>query len=298
MTMNGGSAVARPGERPRPGWRRRAGLALACACLLLAGCGGLRPKSGNTQAEIEAWARGAGYQASTLASSPFRLFSLLRVRRPSPLLVIYVEGDGSGRPSPYRAFEPTPRIPHALHMAQHDPSPAVAYLARPCQYLRDADLPACDSQHWVPQRFSADVLDSMAAAVDELKRRSGAERVSFVGYGGGGVIAVMLAGGRDDVAEVITVASPLSLAGWVARNRLGWINPALDPIEQAPLAPSVAVTHFVGGRDDVVAPEFSASYVGRVGGKLIYLADFGHDCCWDREWPWLLEQARGEKSAP
>ncbi|MFC5301757.1 alpha/beta hydrolase [Azospira restricta] len=274
-----------------------AALAIAAA-LLLAGCAGIMPKSGATQAEIESWATPRGYQAATLETRPFRLFSLLRQRRADSLLVIYIEGDGNRRPSPYRPIEPTPRTPHALRMAHQDESPLVAYLARPCQYLADAALPSCDSQHWVERRFEEEVIASMLAAVDELKRRSGARRVSLVGYGGGGTVATLLAGRRQDVVELITVAAPLALADWAALNRLGPLPAASDPAEQPALPRTLRATHFVGGEDEVVPPAFTASYVGRRGGELIYVADFGHDCCWAEEWPWLLERARGRESSP
>lgn len=277
---------------------RFAWVTLLCAALLAGGCAGLKPPASNSQAVIEAWAADNGYRAVTIPSSPYRLFSLLRQRRQSDELVIYIEGDGTGRPSPFRPFEPTPRTPHALRMADRDASPMVAYLARPCEYLSDANLPACDSQHWVTERYSADVLDAMAAGVDDLKRRSGAARLRLVGYAGGGVVATMLAVNRDDVSAVITVASPLALAQWLARNRLGWINPALDPFEQRSLAGQMPTVHFIGGRDDIVSPEFPVNYVHKLGGTLIYIEDFDHECCWANDWPWLLEQAHGEQSAP
>lgn len=281
--------------------RIRAGIGAAVAAfagLLLGGCAGLVPKTGATQAEIESWAMVRGYQAETVESKPFRLFTLLRQRRADPVLVIYIEGDGSGRPSPYKPFEPTPRTPRALQMAHQDESPLVAYLARPCQYLADALHPGCDSQHWVARRYSQEVLASMHAAVDDLKRRSGARRISLVGYAGGGAIATLLAGRRSDVVELITVAAPLALAEWVDRNMVGPLDPADDPIGRPSLPADLPVTHFVGGEDDVVPPLFTARFVSRRGGELIYITDFGHDCCWAEEWPWLLERARGKETSP
>ncbi|MBI2307118.1 MAG: hypothetical protein HYU78_07415 [Rhodocyclales bacterium] len=278
--------------------RAGVGAAAVCAGLLLGGCAGLGPKSGATLAEIESWATGHGYRAETVESKPFRLFTLLRQRRADPVLVIYVEGDGSGRPSPYKPFEPTPRTPQALRMAHQDDSPMVAYLARPCQYLADAAHPGCDSQHWVARRYSAAVLESMNTAVDDLKRRSGARTISLVGYAGGGAIATLLATRRQDVGELITVAAPLALAEWVDLNMVGPLDPADDPIERPSLPAALPATHFVGGEDDVVPPLFTARFVSRRGGQLIYITDFGHDCCWAEEWPWLLERARGRETSP
>jgi esterase/lipase len=52
----------------------------------------------------------------------------------------------------------------------------------------------------------------MDAAVTALKRASGASRLRLVGYSGGGVMAMLLAARRDDVAQVVTIAAPLRLA--------------------------------------------------------------------------------------
>ncbi len=56
--------------------------------------------------------------------------------------------------------------PLVLRMAIADPSAAVAYLGRPCQYLRTEDLLKCDPQLWMRARFSDEAVAAMS-----LRRR-------------------------------------------------------------------------------------------------------------------------------
>lgn len=271
-------------------------LIAASVCLLGAGCAG----SGFSASEggrvaVETWAGARGFRAVAIASPPFDLFSLLRQRHPHPegILVIYIEGDGAPWPSAYQPpRDPTPRPPQALLLAEQDPSPSVAYLARPCQYLDDGARRRCASEYWAGRRYSPEVLEAMNAALDTLKQRSGARQLSLVGYSGGGVIAALLASRRPDVSELITIAAPLALSEWVATNGLSPLYGSLDPLTQPPLQTGVQATHFVGARDNIVAPALVAHYVAERGGRLVQVDDFDHDCCWQRDWPSLLARAR------
>lgn len=275
----------------------RAALACAAFCFLAAGCAGTE-SFGGTRQRVEDWAAARGFRAETVAAGDFVLFSMLRGAGGEAVLPVYIEGDGAPWPSMFRPpRDPTPPKPLALALAARDAAPAAAYLGRPCQYLDAAPRRDCDVAYWSSRRFAPEVVDAMDRAVSRLKQRAGAQRVRLVGHSGGGVIAVLLAMRRDDVAGLITVAAPLSLSAWTAAHGLSALERALDPLDQA-AAPPAGSVHFAGGRDEVVPPAIIEGFVRRRGGRLEVLAEFDHDCCWARDWPILLRRARKEEKTP
>src|SRR6056297_103827 len=104
-------------------------------------------------------AESAGLAAETLDAGAFVLHA--RLRRPAaavPRLVVFLEGDGFAwidRATPSR--DPTPHRPVALALAAASQQPAVAYLARPCQWVDGADRRGCDARWWTTHRLAPDV---------------------------------------------------------------------------------------------------------------------------------------------
>ena len=95
---------------------------------------------------------------------------------------------------------------------------------------------------------------------------------------------------RTDVVQLVTIASPLSVAEWTSWHQVTALTDSLDPGTQAGLLPRAV--HFVGGKDSVVPPEVVRGFAGRTGGSLRVVHDFDHQCCWSRDWPRLLEEVR------
>src|SRR5262245_38592820 len=119
----------------------------------------------------------------------FQHVVFLRTGEPSTTLHVYLDGDGTpwrrGRPAP----DPTPTNPLVLDLMALDRAPSV-YVGRPC-YHGLADAPGCSSILWTAERYSAAIVSSMEAAVREVMRRSGAERLAWMGYSGGGTLAAL-----------------------------------------------------------------------------------------------------------
>ena len=273
----------------------KAALANTAFCFLGVGCAGTEPFGGSRQ-HVEEWAALRGFRAEIIEAGGFGLYSLRRGAAVD--VTIYIEGDGAPWPSVFQPpRDPTPLRPVALAMAAADPSPAVAYLGRPCQYLDEGQRKDCDVAWWSSRRFAPEALAAMDAAVDRIRERTGAQRVRLVGYSGGGVIAALLAMRRDDVKALVTVAAPLSLGAWVAAHGLTPLEDAPDPLLVQAALPGRG-THFAGGRDAVVRPAIVAAFVRRHGGRLETVADFDHDCCWARDWPVLLRRAGLEEQMP
>lgn len=192
------------------------------------------------------------------------------------VLTVVVEGDGRahdarGRP----AADPTPADPVGFAIARAWPEGPVAWLGRPCQYVRDADH-ACRVADWTTDRFSPAAIDLLDRGVDALKAETGASRVQLVGWSGGGVAALALARRRSDVAGLMTVAAPLDVAAW---TRFHGLTP-LDAPSVEPLA--TAQAHIFGSRDRVTPPSVGVDAARRLAGGrgVVEVWDERHDCCW------------------
>jgi dienelactone hydrolase len=259
---------------------------LSAAFLLLVSCTGLPDARQRLAQESE---RG-GFVRIDGPPGPQGLYALLRDAGKDETLSIYIEGDGAAWPTRWHPpDDPTPEGTLVFDMLLADPAPKRAYLARPCQYLDSPALAACSPESWTRARFADAAVGAMDAAVTALKRASGASRLRLVGYSGGGVMAMLLAARRDDVAQVVTIAAPLRLAAWTTRHGLSPLQGTDPDTLNRHWPPAV---HFAGARDEVVPLDIVAEFARRSGGRLVAMPDFDHHCCWSRDWPRLLEKAR------
>jgi hypothetical protein len=264
-----------------------------CAAILflMSGCAAV-DSSLATRAAVSSWARDRGFEPAPLRAGAFELFALSRVSASSESLTIYIEGDGAPWGTPYHPpRDPTPREPVALTLAAADGARNVAWIARPCQYLSDAELSRCGSEYWTGRRFAPEVIEAYDDAVTRLKVAARARDVKLAGYSGGGVIAVLVAMRRKDVALVMSVAAPLSLSDWVARHGLSPLSGSLDPAAQRPASRDLPGIHFAGANDTIVPPGIIERFVQSHGGRLETVAGFDHNCCWARDWRRLLSRA-------
>lgn len=263
--------------------------------LQTAGCSSLNAVGGSRQALAD-WAAERGFAAMAMPAGDFDLAAV--VRRPATAvetLTLYIEGDGAAWPTPYRPpRDPTPARPVSLALAAADPAPAVAYLGRPCQYLEPEALARCSMDYWTERRFAPEVVAAYDAAASQLKAAMHARRLRLVGYSGGGVIAALLAGRRDDVDALVTVAAPLALAEWTKWHAATPLAGSLDPAAAPPAG--VAGVHFVGGLDRTVPAAIVERYARAQGGRVEVIPGFDHECCWTREWAALLALSLEEKA--
>ncbi|HQW20581.1 MAG TPA: hypothetical protein PLI90_07905 [Rhodocyclaceae bacterium] len=271
--------------------------ALVSAAFLFgtAGCAVLSSPDtpGNLQ-DILGKAREHGFVQQSIQAGAFRLAGYVRHSdTPADIFTLYIEGDGAPWPTPFSPpNDPTPLRPTALEMALADPGAAVAYMARPCQYLTADALRQCDSAWWTERRFAPEVVAAYDEVVDQLKSKFLARHIRLVGYSGGGVMAVLLAAQRKDIESVLTVAAPLSVGEWVAWHGASSLMESLDPAllgTDTHLPPSV---HFVGGNDKTVPVPVVESFVRHMGGWVVIVPGFDHECCWARDWAKLLEHPK------
>jgi pimeloyl-ACP methyl ester carboxylesterase len=276
------------GSRARNAWLT----GLLSAVLL--GCAQTPPPA-QRLIQADALARAHGWQASRLQTTSFELVAYLPAHPDAANdLTVYIEGDGFAWVTPdHPSTDPTPVQPMGLRLALAQPTGHAAYLARPCQYV-DAEHAHCPQPYWTALRFAPEVVTSLSEAVDQLKPRFAATRVTLVGYSGGATLAALLAARRTDVAGLITVAGNLDHAAWTAYHRASPLTGSLNPADDVDRLQSMPQLHLAGGRDANIPPDLTRAFIARfsrpVSPGMRVIDSFDHQCCWAEKWP-LLWQA-------
>lgn len=271
----------------------------ALAATLLAACVSV-PSPAERRATAEALAALRRWESRAVDAGVFRLMT----RAPTHFaadgaLAIYVEGDGlAWIASDLPSTDPTPVTPLALQLALAQPTGNAAYVARPCQYV-DAGRSGCASRWWMAGRFAPDVIEAVDRAIDTLKSRAGARRLTLVGYSGGGAVAALVAARRTDVERLVTVAGNLDHGAWTRHHRLPPLDGSLDAAHARDALRGVRQWHFAGGRDTVVPPfiadGFAAGFPADARPVVRHVADNDHRCCWAEQWPRLWSEIHGTK---
>ncbi|MEA1938193.1 MAG: alpha/beta hydrolase [Pseudomonadota bacterium] len=196
------------------------------------------------------------------------------------LLTVWLEGDGHAMDRLKEASDdPSPHDPVALRLAAADPARPIAWLARPCQYrLPD---PACRTLDWTSARYGPRILDSLNAALDSLKARTGAHRLRLAGFSGGGVVAVLLAARRNDIAQITTIAAPLDTDAWTAHHGVSPLTGSLNPMDVAEQVVHIQQTHYAGGNDKIVPSAVMRNFADNA---LVVVPDMNHNN-WPDIWP-------------
>lgn len=261
---------------------------LVCVTLL-AGCAGPGPATGTARA----LAARAGLEWEQVRAGRFDLAVAGRGLPGARSLVVYVEGDGRAWRSRERlSRDPTPRHATGLALAARDRSPAVLYVARPCQFVGTGPEVGCDARYWSTHRYAEEVVDSVDRAIDGAVAVADSPRLVLVGYSGGGAVAALVAARRTDVACLVTVAANLDVAAWTAHHDLTPLAGSLDPAAQASRLRGVAQVHLAGADDSTVPVAVLDAYLAALGNAAAVerrvVPGFDHECCWADEWPQLL----------
>jgi pimeloyl-ACP methyl ester carboxylesterase len=206
----------------------------------------------------------------TVGDGTFQIQSLQPKEGYFARLRVYIEGDGrawvtASQPS----ANPTPLSAMVINMTTGDPTPA-AYLARPCQFVVST---SCRPAVWTDRRFSRAAIDSMSSALDALKQRFAVEQFELVGYSGGAAVALILAGERDDVVQLQTLAGNLDPVAWVQAKGLSPLSGSLDPLAYRAKLRSIPQRHFVGSADEVIAPALVHGYSRKVQAQCLQIVE-------------------------
>ena len=265
------------GPRPWAGVCRTVGAllvsALLCACQ-------------SSFQTLQQLAEQHGRHLEVVPGQPFPLAMLAPPeKRATERLRVYLEGDGHAWATATQpSLDPSPRNLLVARLALEDPTPN-AYLARPCQFVTAA---GCSSALWTDRRFSQEVVSSLSQALDRLKQRFGNREFELVGYSGGAALAVLLAGQRDDVTQIQTIAGNLDPGLWVQLKGLSPLNGSLDPMAYRDRVKSLPQRHLLGGRDQVIAGEIAASFRGNLRSsdcnQRVIIPGATHESGWEAAW--------------
>ncbi len=265
----------------------RGGL-LVLFTVVLVGCSAVPPAMQRIHS-AERLASAHGWHPATLDTDSFEIRAFVQDHpAPEKRLTVYIEGDGLAWETLTKISEdPTPTQLMGLKLALNHPDGNAAYLARPCQFVKDLN-PRCRPPVWTGGRFSSDVVQSMNEATSELKAIYGASQIELVGYSGGGAIAALVAAQRTDVVRLITIAGTLDHKVWTEYHNVTPLHGSLNPADFWQALRQVPQVHLVGGSDTSVPKAVVESYLSRFppGQRppLEVIHDFDHLCCWDRDW--------------
>ncbi|HEX5392828.1 MAG TPA: alpha/beta hydrolase [Rhodocyclaceae bacterium] len=261
------------------------------ACLITAGCVTV-PTAQERRATADTQASARSWDSTTLHAGAFDLAAWLPRRIVhDEVLTIYIEGDGlAWLSSDMPSADPTPVTPVGLQLALAQPTGNVAYLARPCQYVTSD---RCERRYWTNERFAPEIVAAENQAVDTLKRRFGAAKLTLVGYSGGAAVAALLAERRRDVVRLITVAGNLDHRAWTTHHRVTPLTGSLNPVDGKVGLATIPQWHFVGERDKIVPPFLAQEFsVGMPSAHVTVVEGYDHKCCWSENWKNLWKDIR------
>ncbi|ANC02675.1 alpha/beta hydrolase family protein [Pseudomonas putida] len=259
-------------------WGR--GVLAVVGALVLAACQSPREALEHRAAEY-------GREVQVLALESFPLLVVAPAQMPTAnVLRVYLEGDGHAWVTPSQpSLDPTPRQTLVVDLAMQDPTPSL-YMARPCQFV---SVPGCTPALWTSRRFSPEVLDSLGQALDRLKARYGNQGFELVGYSGGGALVLLLAGRREDVWQVQTLAGNLSPAEWARMLELTPLEGSLEPLQYRERLARIPQRHLLGAEDRQVPADVAAFYARQLGEarclELVSLPGVTHERGWQQAWP-------------
>lgn len=255
-------------------------LSLLLTSLLLSACA---MTTGERYQQVMQEGKAAGFAPVSFGSAP-PLTGLLRAQAmpstPAYLWVV-IEGDGRAWLNMHEpSMDPTPVDPVGWRLAKDVSQKTVLYLARPCQYLNSDELDACSVTDWTDGRFAEKWVQRLNAAVDQAKRMSSARQIVLAGYSGGGVMAALVAARRDDVALLMTVASPLDHAAWTTHHKVTPLHASLSVVAVQQELARLPQLHVVGADDKVVPPflmqDFLRRYPSDTPAELVTLPGIDH----------------------
>ncbi len=193
------------------------------------------------------------YQYKEIRTPGFILAAWVKETSATAPFHIYIEGDGkaynnSGLPSQ----NPTPKSTLVREMAFEDTAPNVAYLARPCQFVKDT---RCRAEDWTTARFSPRAVASTAAAIQRLSKN---RPVYLYAYSGGALLSGLVIANYPQipVKHWTTYAGLLNHSSWTKYKHLAPLTGSLD-LQQLPKVPQM---HYAGEKDKVIPPELSSQW--------------------------------------
>ncbi len=256
--------------------------------LLLSACTTHSYKSRKQTAETAALE--ANFQQFNFDTVLFQIYGWKKITQPlNKTLVIYIEGDGQAWKTRFKISKnPTPRKPMSLYLAIQDSSVNIIYLARPCQFINLEKSSHCQSKYWGSHRYSQEVIDSYHSVLNQIRHTYNIKKFELVGYSGGGIIAALLAGQRNDITKLITIASNLDHLAWTQYHNISPLSGSLNLYSNQLDFSKINQLHLWGAKDSIVPYEINKNLLDKklnneLSSYIIY-KQFDHSCCWVENW--------------
>ncbi len=275
-------------------WRKRR-LRQALVALLAAGVttGCASPAQKYDSAALSANFSGHTIQGARFHHKIYRNNHALR----GGALHVFIEGDASVKQALRSAPpDPTPRHLLMLRLMQDDKAMAIL-LGRPCYHGTFA-TDNCEIRHLGPERYSAEIVESMILALQNELDYSGAKKVIFFGYSGGGALAILMAAQYPGTAAIVTLAGNLDNTALAAYHKSPPLSGSLNPADLPALPRSVAQLHFFGAKDENVPASLAQKTLTRQNVSPIIFPGIDHECCWRDVWPDIQVQLQSALSRP
>lgn len=222
--------------------------------LLITACGlqtDLRQQSANQIA------RPAFMTERFISADGFKLKAWERMHQNGGVATIYIEGDS-------RVIgKSTPHTPVALTLAARDGAKNLAYLGRPCQFIKFPQAKNCDDSYWKEKLYTEDVIKAYETALDNITTEYDLNGLHLIGYDGGANIATVLAARNKNVISLRTVAGNLNPE--LTNNRLQLDSASIYAIDYGRKLADVPQMHFIGASDRYITPDVYHSYRQTVG---------------------------------
>jgi len=232
-----------------------------------------------------------------IPAGAFNLNAWERMHERGQTATVYI-GDGAHKDLTDGSFNlalietPTPDNPVALHLASRDQSKNSAFIAQPCQYIKDPDAKGCAPQYWREDRFSPTVMDSFNRALQDMKLRYDLTGFHLVGHGSGANVAGVLAVLREDVLSFRSVAGNLNPDYTIQYHQSTPLSAdAMLASNYGAQLATIPQHHFIGAADKLVPPGTYHSYRQALGltecVSYSIIQDADHDLGWVQLWPQL-----------
>ncbi|NOQ13483.1 MAG: hypothetical protein GQ583_03250 [Methyloprofundus sp.] len=204
-------------------------------------------------------------------------------------LHVYLDGDGTPwLRHQWIAKDPTSRNPLILRLMHLDKTPAIL-LGRPCYYGLNKGI-HCENKYWTSHRYSSVVVNSMVSVLNAWVEKNNYKELVFIGFSGGGTLAVLMANNVNITTKVVTVAANLDVRAWSEFHGYRGLDNSLNPIEEAILNTDIQQLHFAGKEDNVVPAFIIKKYAqSQKNSRYFEVSGNGHVCCWEVGWPEILD---------
>lgn len=198
-------------------------------------------------------------------------------------LYVFIEGDGlPWKTHSQISLNPDPLRPLALELMLATEFPSV-YISRPCYLIRDE---RCDVKWWTNKRYSKQVVESIKDILHEVSK--GFDKVTLVGYSGGGTLAALIADSGGKVTRLVTLAGNMNHIKWTQLHDYTPLEGSLNPSDYV-LPSTVSQFHFAAQNDKNILPEWIKAFSDKQKtSQYILLENADHRCCWIESWQSIL----------